>query len=108
MSTTNEKVYVNSIWFEELTFNNGNTILKASIVVDDLIKFLKENKNKDGRVNLVISKKQKVEKGKSTHYSYLDTWEPSNSKPSYKTNQRPISKTVKAVDVDEEEENPLN
>lgn len=92
MSTpNNEKVYVNAIWLEEKVFNDGGSILKANIKVDELIKFLKDNKDSEGRVKLVISRKKNVEAGKSTHYATLDTWKPSQtgassaSKPKTKT-----------------------
>ncbi len=79
----NEKVYVNSMWFEKRTFtssrdNSTSTILKLSIKADELIKFLNENKDENGRVKLDIWEKDKskiTEKG-STHYATLDNWVP--------------------------------
>lgn len=105
MSNTNEKVYVNSIWFEEKVFDDGGSILKASITVDELIAFLKANKNKEGKVNLVISKKKNIEPKKSTHYAYLDTWQPAqrtNAAGAKAPSAKPISKTVKPTQQEEE------
>lgn len=96
--TNTDKVYVNSIFFEEKVFTDGGSILKANITVDELIKFLKDNKSADGKVKLVISKKKTIVPNKSTHYAYLDTWAPSGgaSFPSKKSatpakSSKPIS-----------------
>ncbi len=100
MNTPNEKVYVNAIYFTEKVFNDGGSILKADVKVDELVKFLKENRTEDGRVRLVISKKKTIEEGKSTHYATLDTWVPNGQKPQVK----PVSKpTKKSVEQPEEE-----
>ena len=103
-NTTNEKVYVNSMWFEEKNFDSGGSILKVNVKADELIKFLKDNKNSDGYVKLVIAKKKNIEPGKSTHYCTLDTWvSPNKTGPtSTKTVSKPTKKPV--VQAEQEEE----
>lgn len=110
MSTqTNEKVYVNSLWFEEKIFDDGGSILKVNAKADELVKFLKENKNADGYVKLVISKKKNIEPGKSTHYAYLDTWQPTNrTGPTVgPTSAKVVSKPTKKVPAPVEQEEEL-
>lgn len=97
-----QKVYANSMWFEEKTFSDGGSILKVNIKADELVKFLKENKNEDGYVKLVISKKKTIEEGKSTHYAYLDTWQPTNKSQAVTT--KAVTKTKKVVEKVEQEE----
>jgi hypothetical protein len=93
-----EKVYVNSAFFDEKVFDDGGSIIKVSIKnVDDFIKFVKENANKDKSLKLVISKKKNVEEGKSSHYSYVDTFVPRSQNtqlPPAKT--KPTKKVVAA------------
>lgn len=98
MSDTNQKQYVNSLWFEEKNFDSGGSILKVNVKVDELVKFLKDNKNKDGYTKLVIAKKKTVEPGKSTHYAYLDTWVPSGQ------TQSKVSKPTKTKVEEPQEE----
>ena len=101
MSNITEKTYVNSIYFDELTFSDGNSILKASVKdINELIKFLKANANKDNSIKLVISKKKNQKEGSSTHYAYVDTWQPKNTSATSKPN----SKTAKSSP---QEEDPL-
>lgn len=97
-----DKVYVNAMWFEEKTFDDGGSIIKVNITADDMIKFLKENKNKDGYVKIVVSKRKQVGEKGQTHYAYLDTWQPTiKSTPTVRT---PASKPTKTVPVEQEEQ----
>lgn len=110
--TTNktEKVYVNSLWFEEKSFGDGGSILKVNIKdTDELIKFIKENRKSDKSLKLVISKKQNIEEGKSTHYAYVDTWEPSNNRPASSRSASPSTSkpSAKKPVVAEEPEEQL-
>lgn len=91
-----QKVYVNPMWFEEKTFNDGGSILKVNIQAEDLIKFLKANKNKDGYVKIVISKRKQVGDKGQTHYAYLDTWQPTTNFKNTPTKE----KTKAALDQD--------
>lgn len=66
----NEKNYL-AASIKEFTFQNGGTILNASIKFEDLQKI-----QKNGWVKLKIGKrKQPSDKG-ATHYCYEDDWQP--------------------------------
>lgn len=89
-----QKQYVNSMWFEEKSFTDGGSILKVNIKADELIKFLNDNKDESGSVKIVISKKRTLEEGKSTHYATLDTWKPTRTQGSV---QAPVAKKTVAT-----------
>ncbi len=94
MNEQKQKIYVDEIWIDEKTFDDGGSFLKLGIKVDEFIVFLQKHKNEKGRVNLIVSKKRsQVEEGKSTHYSYLDTWQPKGQSPA----PAQTTKTVKAI-----------
>lgn len=79
MNTNTQKTFVNSMWFEEKTFNDGGSILKVDINAKDMVDFLKQHKNDKGYVKIVISKRKTPGEKGQTHYAYLDTWQPSTS-----------------------------
>ena len=66
-----EKKYVRA-FIKEKTFDNGGTILNASIHMD----VLKENENADGWVKIVIAEGREVSEKGATHYAYIDTFVP--------------------------------
>jgi len=91
-NNSTQKTYVNSIWVDEKVFTDGGSIIKLNIVAEDLIKFLKENKDESGRVRLSISRKKgEVPEGKSKFYTILDTWKPSQKPNQAKVQGKPAS-----------------
>lgn len=102
MSTqTQEKIFVNSAFFNEKVFDNGDSIIKVDIKdTDEFVKFVKENKNKDNTLRLIISKKKTQQEGKSSHYSYVDTWVPNGQKSQSKS----VGKSSKPAQQQQEEE----
>ena len=68
-----QTVYANGTWVRSKTFENGDQILKVSILVDKFIDFLKEHKKEDGFVNLVLSPKRTPDEI-SSHSVKLDSW----------------------------------
>lgn len=55
MAQQNDKVFAQGIFIEEKSFDWG-TIIKQSYKVDEFIKFLQDNKNDKGYVNLDVKK----------------------------------------------------
>lgn len=58
------------------TFNNGGSIIKLGVKVEDLIAFAKQHANDRGYVNLVIQQRREVGNYGDTHSVVLDTYEP--------------------------------
>lgn len=106
MSTqTNEKVYVNSAIFDEKVFDDGGSIIKVNIKdTDELIKFIKENRNDDKSLRLVISKKKNPKEGAPSHYSYVDSFIPRSQQTGPISNKAVVKpkKVVQSVEQEEE------
>ena len=100
MSTqASDKVYINTLWFDEKVFDDGGSIIKVTVLsVDELIKFVQDNKTEDGKLRFNISKKRTFQEGKSTHYAVLDNWQPTNktttTKPAAKLPTKSVVKPV--------------
>ena len=103
MSDNNKapKIYVNAMWFEQKTFDDGGSILKVNTKVDEMIKFLKDHKDENGYVKIVISKRKEVGEKGQTHFATLDTWRPDGSKQS--TPKTAVAKPVKNPEPVEED-----
>lgn len=69
MAEQQEKVFASGVFIEEKTFDWGS-IIKQSYKVDDFIKFLNENKNDKGYVNIDVKKS----KDGSKFYGELSTY----------------------------------
>tara|TARA_R110001606_G_scaffold242992_1_gene390871 strand:- start:42 stop:326 length:285 start_codon:yes stop_codon:yes gene_type:complete len=89
-----EKKYVNGLIIKEKVFDNGGTQLRMSVKTDDLIKQLKEI-DQNGWSNLIVSKRKEPSDAGVTHYSYVDTW-----KPTEKSGQTAGKKMVVEQDDD--------
>ena len=82
MST--QKTYINSVFINEKTFNDGGSILKVSIPADKIDAFAAQLKAAadEGWVSLVISRTRNPVTSKttgrviSTHSLAVDTWKP--------------------------------
>lgn len=74
-----DRIFVDGLWASEKKFDNGGSILKVSLLVEKFAPFVKKHKNKSGYINIIIAPKKNPD-DKSTHFSYLDTWEPNKNK----------------------------
>ena len=107
MSDTNTKQYINGVWIEQKTFNDGGTILKLSVLPDRFIESLKAAKvNDKGYIKLVISERREVGKNGETHTCYVDDWKPSgvptSKSPVVPNKVKPTNKVVVPVEQEEE------
>lgn len=66
-----DKVYLKCS-AKEKTFDNGGSIIKIGIKVEDLAAFVKAHKNERGYINLAISPRREVGQYGDTHSVYLD------------------------------------
>lgn len=99
-----KKQYINGVWANEKTFNDGGSIIKLSILPDKFIDSVKSVKpNEDGFIKLVISKSQNP-KENSSHYIYVDTWAPAQSKNNQSPAKSAPKVSKKAAPADQEEE----
>jgi len=71
MAEQQEKVFASGVFIEEKTFDWGS-IIKQSYKVDDFIKFLNENKNAKGYVNLDVKKSKAGDK----MYAEVNSYQP--------------------------------
>jgi len=75
-----EKQYVNGMIIKEKSFDNGGTQLRMSIKTEDVIAQLKELDD-NGWCNLIVARRKEPSDAGVTHYSYVDTWKPTEKKP---------------------------
>jgi len=68
------KNYLNGAVIKEHTFDNGGTILKVWIKVDEFIEQL-ESIEKKGSANILIQKRKEPSEKGVTHYIIEDTYE---------------------------------
>lgn len=102
-NTTEQKQFINGLWVQEKSFDNGNTILKLSILPEKFIESIKSVKvNEKGYIKLIISKKKSLGENGDSHYCYVDTWQPSGQKPS--DSVKPVKPVVKKVAAPKQEE----
>jgi len=78
-----EKKYVNGVVIKEKQFDNGGSILKMSVKVDDFINELKSISD-NGWANLIINKRKEASDKGITHYVVVDSWKPDAKKASSK------------------------
>lgn len=78
-----EKKYVNGVVIKEKQFDNGGSILKMSVKVDDFINELKSISD-NGWANLIINKRKEASDKGITHYVVVDSWKPDAKKASGK------------------------
>ena len=90
-----KKNYLNGAVIKEHAFDNGGKILKMWIKVDEFIAELKKIE-KNGSVNLVISKKLEVSKKGITPSMYEDTYKP-----------KEIDRQVNNDDEDDDDDYPF-
>ena len=69
-----KKNYLNGAVIKEHTFDNGGTILKVWIKVDEFIEQL-ESIEKKGSANILIQKRKEPSEKGVTHYIVEDTYE---------------------------------
>ena len=77
------KNYLNGAVIKEHAFDNGGTILKVWIKVDEFIEQL-ESIEKKGSANILIQKRKEPSEKGVTHYIVEDTWEAKKEDSSYK------------------------
>tara|TARA_A100001515_G_scaffold12927_2_gene9814 strand:+ start:16085 stop:16351 length:267 start_codon:yes stop_codon:yes gene_type:complete len=70
-----DKKYLNGLSIKEKSFSNGSSILNVWIKKEQLIEELNKYE-KNGSVNVCISKRKKPSEKGVTHYTYLDEYEP--------------------------------
>lgn len=71
-----EKKFVDGVFGKVFTFQNGGEVYQLSAKADELIKFIQDNKNSKGYINLDINK----QKNDPTKLSVsLNTFEPKAS-----------------------------
>jgi len=78
-----DKNYLNGAVIKEHAFDNGGTVLKVWIKVDDFIEQL-DSIEKNGSANIVIQKRKEPSEKGVTHYIVEDTYVPKDdlsSKP---------------------------
>jgi|TARA_R110002074_G_scaffold69568_2_gene162132 hypothetical protein len=61
--------------FKEKVFDNGGSIIKCAISVDDLYK----KANSDGWIHFDIKQRKEVGEKGQTHYAEVDTWKPNTN-----------------------------
>ena len=69
------KNYLNGAVIKEHSFDNGGTVLKVWIKVDEFIEQL-ESIEKNGSANIVIQKRKEPSDKGVTHYIVEDTYKP--------------------------------
>lgn len=82
-----EKHYVNAVYVSEKVFDNGGSILDASIKIDDFIRLLEDYRSKTGRQNFYMkigklkTPKETTSGRPKTHYAYYLTEDKGESIP---------------------------
>ena len=96
-----KREYINGLWIKEITFSEGGSLLKVSLLPDKTLPQLKKLKpNEDGFIKLVIAK-SKNPVPSSTHYCYVDDYVPS-SKAKSSTESKSKGATKQKSEPDEE------
>ena len=85
-----EKKYLNELIIKEKSFDNGGSILRVSIKVNDLIEKLKEIEKETGWANICIAERQTPSDKGVTHYAYEDEWKPKEGFKSNTDNKMPF------------------
>ncbi len=71
-----DKTYLNGCSAKAHTFDNGGTVIKLGIKVEELAEFCRKYKNERGYINLVVAERRETGKYGDTHTVYLDTYTP--------------------------------
>lgn len=69
------RIFVDGLIIRSHQFANGGTNLNVSVKVDEMIAWLNKHRRESGWCKLVIAERRNPDE-RSTHYAYLDTWEP--------------------------------
>jgi hypothetical protein len=70
-----ERVFLDGCWIEKKSFDNGQAILKLSILKDRFIRHIESfDVNDKGYLRLVITKRKEVGRNGETHSMYLDEY----------------------------------
>ena len=97
------RTYINGVFIQDKVFPDGGYILKMSILPDKFNESFKGLKpDKHGFIRLVIAK-SKTPKPNSSHYLYLDTFEPTKKNVQTVSNKTEIKEAKKAENIAEEE-----
>lgn len=81
---------------------NGWTMLKLSFKAADLVKFVHENANDKGYINLCVTKRREVGTYGDTHCVWLDTWKPNSENQSPQaTAPEPSAQTASQIEDDD-------
>lgn len=70
-----ERIFVDGLIIRAHQFANGGQNLNVAANVDRLIAWLNQHRRQSGWCKIVIAERRNPDE-KSTHYAYLDTWEP--------------------------------
>lgn len=73
-----KKNYLNGAVIKEHTFDNGGTVLKVWVKVDEFSEQLKSIE-KNGSANIIIQKRKEPSEKGVTHYIVEDTYKPKDS-----------------------------
>lgn len=76
MSEQEQKIYVPKCSAKQVTFRNGNSILKLGLHAETVAEWLREHANEKGWVNIGISSRKQPSQYGETHTVWLDTWKP--------------------------------
>ncbi len=85
MQQQDDKTFVNGMRIERKFFQNGGSIDKVGINVNDFIQFLQQHASPTGWVNFDIKTSQKT----GQPYAELNTWKPQQQAPQQQYQQQP-------------------
>lgn len=103
-NTSTSRQFLAGCWIEEKKFDNGNSILKLSILPDKFIESLKAaEKNEKGYVKLVISARRELGKNNETHTIYVDDWKPNKGAAAPAPTIKPAHKAKKVATAEQED-----
>lgn len=86
-----EKVFVNGMRIERKFFNNGGSIDKVGICVNDFMQFLQQHVGPTGWVNFDIKTSQNT----GQPYAELNTWQPQpQQQPQQNYQQQPMQQPM--------------
>ena len=89
MQQQDDKTFVNGMRIERKFFQNGGSIDKVGINVNDFIQFLQQHASPTGWVNFDIKTSQKT----GQPYAELNTWQPQQQAPQQQYQQQPPAYT---------------
>jgi hypothetical protein len=95
-----EKTYVPRSGAKEIS-KNGWSMLKLSFKSADFVKFIHENTNEKGYINLCVTKRREVGQYGDTHCVWLDTWRPSENRSPQAVSPQPAADTATPIEDDD-------